>query len=1052
MATAEERGFYYAKLGSTKLICIEKPSFRITEELNKIPSFEFEIANCSDNRTAIAAGITEVFRIYRRIDSTDTLMFTGIINGDAIEYLSLERIRITGYASFIDLNWRFHQHLNSEDAENVDKVYNYTGSYSDKTTEANNDTINDVPITYSSVNDALYVGQGEQFFGMQIKYSTKGVQAAGMLDSMDATTGWSTDGAMSNITVNTTEKKEGTGALNLIKALTSSYNAGILKTISSVDLESKDVMVWLFLKDAPTKNKLSVIEVNLADSGQNGAEWHFSASSLSVGWNLLTVDTSTPPDYSDPSVDLTDITEIQLYVNTNQATDTYAEGDVIADYYRYIPGTSVVVFEYSKGSSVWATLDVLDETRAFTEDPGTYYITIPHKPSDWAKDTVNSVKKFWVRARLSVGSYTTSPALDRIKMTNIDVYRVYYFETAADTIMTDVLAGTGYSMDVTDVCPSDTISIVAEYETKLRIIAGIANALTWDDSGDKRAYQWWIDTSKKVHFKQKRGATLGDITGELTILNNIEDYFNLSNRLHFLGNYDGLSKLRAIIENTDSQDTHKIRELAVSEERYNNYIPLKEAAQKAMTYTKAPLQKIAATVTTKYWLDNSFEVGDTVTLYATSWDVASQAFQIVRADIGPRVTNLDMGISQEHLDGLKAGLQRQLDITGIRMHGSTTLLQFGPETMNYHRVNDSTVYPSRLKIEIPSDVRYIHKVLLSWTIGPYRADVEPDTGSTSGHDHTGYTGSSSAHDHTGTTGLDGAHIPIALAAGAHDHDTDLEVNMVLTKREGYLPDSKNVSYESSHTHTGGTTGAGTAHSHSNPSTGTASTNHTHSIPATDGPDDVRDALVDILDGSACVSGYCQTGYTVLGFAEDTHWHLNTGKNSGSSGAAHTHNQGVTGTESAHTHSAGTTGAGSQHRHVLSTHAVALNYMRDIQLGVAASTTEPAHNTTINSVADHTNPITSEAGESLTVATEPGESVAVQYGIHEEAAGTTLELLVNSEVVASSYVGDQTDIRIDGYLSTGNNTVEILPIVGENGKKGSCTVLGAGIFFIEAKKF
>jgi hypothetical protein len=97
-------------------------------------------------------------------------------------------------------------------------------------------------------------------------------------------------------------------------------------------------------------------------------------------------------------------------------------------------------------------------------------------------------------------------------------------------------------------------------------------------------------------------------------------------------------------------------------------------------------------------------------------------------------------------------------------------------------------------------------------------------------------------------------------------------------------------------------------------------------------------------------------------------------------------------------------------------------------------------------------IVSEGTHNLhVVATEPGETVSVQYGIHEIAAGTTLELLVNSEVVASNYVGAQTDIRIDGYLSTGNNTVEIRPIVGENGKKGSCTVLATGVFFVEAKK-
>jgi hypothetical protein len=477
--SAEERGFYYAKLGSDILTGIEKDNFRITEEIDKIPSFEIDIANCSDNRTTIAAGITDVLTIYRRLNDVDVLMFTGIINADTIEYLSLERIRLTSYASYIDLNWRFHQHLNSEDVETVDNVYNYTGSYSDKTTEANNDTTNDVPITWNTIDNALYIGQGETFFGMQVKYSTAGVAADCFI-----------------------RRQRGVGCQQI----------------------------------------------------------RFFPECEDTSW-------------------------------------------------------ATVVFEYSKGSGIWATLDVLDETRAFTEDPGTYFITIPHKPSDWAKDTVNGVKKFWIRARLSDGFYMDQPVLDRIKLTNTDVYRVYYFETAANSIMDDVLAGTDYSMDAVDVCPSDAISVVAEYETKLRFIAGIANALTWDDSGDKKAYQWWIDTSKKVHFKQKRGDTLGDITSELTILNNVEDYFNLSNRLHFLGNYDGLNQLRAVIEDTSSQDTHEIRELAIPEERYNNYTPLKEAAQKAMTYTKAPLQKIAATVTTKYWLDQAFEVGDTVTLH-----------------------------------------------------------------------------------------------------------------------------------------------------------------------------------------------------------------------------------------------------------------------------------------------------------------------------------------------------------------------------------------------------------------------------------------------------
>jgi hypothetical protein len=76
---------------------------------------------------------------------------------------------------------------------------------------------------------------------------------------------------------------------------------------------------------------------------------------------------------------------------------------------------------------------------------------------------------------------------------------------------------------------------------------------------------------------------------------------------------------------------------------------------------------------------------------------------------------------------------------------------------------------------------------------------------------------------------------------------------------------------------------------------------------------------------------------------------------------------------------------------------------------------------------------------------------MNYGIHEEAAGTVLELLINSEKVGE-YSGAQTEIRVDGYLTSGTNTIEIQPIPTETSKKGSATISGSGILFIEPKKF
>ena len=1055
-----KKGFYYAKLGGVPLYGVEKDSFRISKEINQTPSFEMEIANCSENREEILNGITEEFKIYWRHHGEDTHVFTGIINADGIEYVSLDSIQISGFASYVKLSWPFHKHLADEDKESVNTALTYNGiSYSDKTTPINNATINDVLISFGGVNHAFYIGENQPFWGMETKYSTKGVPGPNLLDSMDAVTGWSTDGAMSNITVNVTEKKEGTGALNLIKALTSSYNAGILKAISSVDLESKDVMVWLFLKDATTKNKLSVIEVNLMDSGQNEAEWHFSASSLSVGWNLLTVDTSTPPDYSDPSVDLTDITEIQLYVNTNQATDTYAEGDVIADYYRYISYTDIIVLEYSKGSGVWDTLDVLDESNAFTEDPGTYNLIIPHPPSDWGRNTVNGIKKYWIRYRVVSGSYSTEPKLDQAFIVNVDIYRTYYFNTSAREILLDVLGGTEYTMDSTDSCPEDIISIVADYQSPLRLIAAIPNALTWIDTGDdnkKKAYQWWIDDNKKVHMKGRRGTTYpDDITGDLTIFNNQEDYFHLSNQLWGLGPRDGLSQMRAMIRDTSSIGMHGLREIAVSEEQIANYNMLKTSLQKKIAISKDPMQRIRGSVSTQFWGIKGYEVGDTVTLHQEKWHVPNKGFQIVKVDMGPNTTTLDLGISQDHLEGLRDNMQRQLDLNNVRMHGSTTLLEAGPATSNYQRIDTVTVYPAKLEIDIPSTVKKIHKVLLSWTLGPYRASVGPNTGEVPPHDHDGWVGSGGGLDgfNAGAGGaftpgvnLDGAFTP-QMIGGMHQHGVVGYVPFSLESDLGFLPTSKTVSSESSHTHT-------------NPTTGTASQNHTHSIPATDGPDDTRTVIGGEYGewawGTACTLGSCVDSITGVSVADSSHWHLNTGKNSGSSGAAHTHSQGVTGSAGGHNHTI-TTATPNERAYVWDVdldyvewtsenegpipHAhTGVDYLGHDHDGIA----EPAHS-------DHAIPAEPPHTDHA-ITSQVGGSLSLDYDIYEVAGNTDMELLVNGESVGTYATAPQTEIRIDGWLNSGNNTIELQPKVGENNKKGGATLVASGLLFVEPVKF
>ena len=857
------KGFFYAKLGATSLYGVTPENFRISKEINKIPTFEFEIANCTENRTAITTGIEDEFKIYWQHHGVDTLIFTGIVNADGIEYVSLDSIEITGYASYVVLSWPFHKHLASGDKEPVDKVLSYDGAYVDYTTAANNATVNDVDMDFSVVNHALYIGDAQPFWGAQIKYSTKGVRT----------------------------------------------------------------------------------------------------------------------------------------------------------------GEGEIAIEYSKGSGVWATLDALDESDAFTQDPGTFDLVISHPPSDWARDTVDGVKKYWIRYRVNSIGYTTNPRLDQIYIVNVDIYRTYYFDTSARQILLNALEGTEYTMDTVDTCPEDEISLIAEYESPLRIVAAIPNALTWTDTdGSKKGYQWWVDDSKKVHIKQRRGTIQpDDITGDMTIFNNHEDYFHLSNRLHGLGSRDGLSQIRSIVQDRASITEHKLREIAVPKEQVGDYIMLRNALEKDIAISKAPMQRIKGSVTTEFWGIRGYEVGDTVTLHQTAWNLDEIQMQIVKAEIGPQRTTLNLGISQEHLEGLKDNMQRRLDLNNVRMHGSTTLLQVGNETMNYQRVSASEVYSAKLDIKIQSEVKKIHKVLLSWTIGPYRASVNEQTGEGSGHDHDGFSGSGGAIG-SGWAGAGGAFTPNVLADGefipemlskAHIHRLQDTIILYYNTVEFWACMDGSIS--------GG--------------------NHRHYVAGkyTGGPDGTSYVMSSLIYGcdcsAACGGGSCVYDWYGINVASTSHEHYISA--------------GYTGYTDPGLHVNGATGS-----LISSIEPYYMNELSDSEspAHIHDGVYEPAHDHVgvyEGDHSDHTIPAEPAHSDHLIV-TEPGFSLDVDYGIHEEPAGTTLELLVNDEKVGE-YATGQTEIRIDGYLNSGNNTVKLQPIVGAN-KKGGATIWATGILFFEPRKF
>jgi hypothetical protein len=83
-------------------------------------------------------------------------------------------------------------------------------------------------------------------------------------------------------------------------------------------------------------------------------------------------------------------------------------------------GMSTMVVEYWNGAS-WASVSPTDNTTRFTVD-GTITFTAP---ADWATKSVNSVSKYYVRIRNSVGTITTAPTANFITPTTGNRFYVY---------------------------------------------------------------------------------------------------------------------------------------------------------------------------------------------------------------------------------------------------------------------------------------------------------------------------------------------------------------------------------------------------------------------------------------------------------------------------------------------------------------------------------------------------------------------------------------------------------------------------------------------------
>lgn len=167
-----------------------------------------------------------------------------------------------------------------------------------------------------------------------------GTAAPVLLDSMDSTSGWSTD-STGVVSLNSTTYVQGSGALNLTKNQTTKAEAYMFKDISSVNVTGQNIKISAYIKDQTTLDKLTRIQLYL-HSALAVNHYYYSFTNLSVGWNELSAHIDDFGESGTP--DKTDIQRIRTDADTNNTTDTWAEGDVIFDFYRagdYVPNSII---------------------------------------------------------------------------------------------------------------------------------------------------------------------------------------------------------------------------------------------------------------------------------------------------------------------------------------------------------------------------------------------------------------------------------------------------------------------------------------------------------------------------------------------------------------------------------------------------------------------------------------------------------------------------------------------------------------------------------------
>lgn len=325
-----------------------------------------------------------------------------------------------------------------------------------------------------------------------------------------------------------------------------------------------------------------------------------------------------------------------------------------------------------------------------------------------------------------------------------DVRRVQYDNIAADSILSDVLSGTGYAIAE---CPSTLISLRGEYETRLQWIGAIASACKYDVSGEKHSCDWYIDNTNNVHIVNQRGTDQGTVE-EIDIESHDVDYQTIQNRVYGLGYGDGINQINAVGYNSASETEHDTREYQFTDRRYTNTTTLEDEAQEIADMNANPASSVSCKIPTHVWFTQNFEIGDTITLDDPEIGLSQGSYRVHKATISNVETKLTVANVAPSMRSQIQAAQKQLKVDGSYMQGQTVPINFS----NMDNVADG--FPLVLTLHIPQKTKAINAFYLSFDLALFRG-------------WTGTTENESSHTHE-----------FQLRSYTWDEDTDNDIYLM----------------------------------------------------------------------------------------------------------------------------------------------------------------------------------------------------------------------------------------------------------------------------------